>query len=63
MKKDILRKKINICGKVPGLNERQTRAVERLKEIDPECEIFWDSGIKIPEFIKGTLSRPSTESP
>ncbi|KKG16077.1 hypothetical protein EO98_08335 [Methanosarcina sp. 2.H.T.1A.6] len=46
-----------------GLNEKQTKAVGRLKEIDPESEIFWDSGMKIPEFIKGTLSRPSVKSP
>lgn len=46
-----------------GLREKQAKAVEKLKEIDPESEFFWDSGMKIPEFIKGTLSRPSTESP
>lgn len=45
------------------LSEEQAKAVEKLKEIDPESEIFWDSGMKIPEFIKGTLSKPSTESP
>ncbi|KKH95431.1 hypothetical protein EO95_08875 [Methanosarcina sp. 1.H.T.1A.1] len=47
---------------IVGLNEKQTKAVERLKEIDPESEIFWDSGMKIPKFIKGTLSRPSVKS-
>ena len=46
-----------------GLTDRQAKAVRRLKEIDSESEIFWDSGMKIPEFIKGTLSKPSTESP
>lgn len=46
-----------------GLSEKQVKAVEKLKEIDPESEIFWDSEIKIPKFIKGTLSRPSTEKP
>ncbi|MDD3246412.1 MAG: M4 family metallopeptidase [Methanosarcina sp.] len=45
------------------LSEKQTRAVEKLKEIAPESEIFWDSRMKIPKFIKGTLSIPSTESP
>ena len=46
-----------------GLNEKQTKAFEKLKEIDPECEVFWDSGVKIPRFIKGTFSMPSGESP
>ena len=46
-----------------GLSEKQAKAVEKLKEIDPESEIFWDSRMKIPKFIKGTLSRPSAESP
>ena len=45
------------------LSEKQTKAVEKLKEIAPESEIFWDSRMKIPKFIKGTLSIPSTESP
>ncbi len=48
---------------MPDLSEKQVKAAEKLKEIDPESEIFWDSRLKIPEFIKGTLSRPSTESP
>jgi Zn-dependent metalloprotease len=46
-----------------GLSEKQAKAVQRLKEIDPESEIFWDSGMRIPEFIKGILSKPSTEGP
>jgi Zn-dependent metalloprotease len=46
-----------------GLNEKQKKAAEKLKEIDPKSEIFWDSGTKIPSFIKGTLSKPSTENP
>lgn len=48
---------------LPGLNEKQTIAVEKLQEIYPEMEIFWDSRMKIPEFIKGTLSKPSAENP
>jgi len=46
-----------------GLHEKQAQAVEKLKEIDPESEIFWDSRLKIPKFIKGTLSKPSAENP
>lgn len=46
-----------------GLNEKQAKAVEKLKEIDPECEIFWDSRLKIPKFIKGTLSKLLSENP
>ncbi|MGB9939431.1 M4 family metallopeptidase [Methanosarcina sp.] len=46
-----------------GLNEKQIKAAEKLKEIDPEYEIFWDTGMKIPRFIKGTLLKPSAESP
>jgi Zn-dependent metalloprotease/subtilisin-like proprotein convertase family protein len=46
-----------------GLSEKQAIAARKLKEIDPESEIFWDSGMKIPEFIKGTLSKPSAEKP
>ncbi len=45
-----------------GLSEKQQKAVEKFKEIDPECEVFWDSEAKIPRFIKGTLSTPSVES-
>ncbi len=45
------------------LSNRQAEAVEKLKEVDPESEIFWDSGMKIPKFIKGTLSKPSAEKP
>lgn len=48
---------------MPELSEKQAKAVEKLKEIDPESEIFWDSRLKIPEFIKGTLSKPSAENP
>ena len=43
--------------------EKQAKAVKKLKEIGPESEVFWGSRMKIPKFIKGTLSRPSTESP
>jgi len=50
-------------AKMRGLSEKQAKAVQRLKEIDPESEIFWDSGMRIPEFIKGILSKPSTEGP
>jgi len=46
-----------------GLSDNQAKAVEKLKEIDPECEIFWDSRMKIPKFIKGTLSKLSSENP
>lgn len=46
-----------------GLSEKQAKAIEKLKEIDRESEIFWDSGTIIPSFIKGTLSTPSTENP
>ncbi len=45
------------------LSEKQARAVAKLMEIDPECKIFWDSRVKFPKFIKGTLSKPSPESP
>lgn len=46
-----------------GLREKQAKAVEKLKEIDPESDIFRDSRMKIPKFIKGTLSKPSAENP
>lgn len=46
-----------------GLSKKQAKSVEKLKEIDPESEIFWDSRMKIPKFIKGTLSKPSAENP
>jgi len=46
-----------------GLRKKQAKAVENLKKIDPESEIFWDSRTKIPKFIKGTLSKPSAENP
>ena len=46
-----------------GLRDKQAKAVEKLKKIDPESEIFWDSGMRIPKFIKGTLSKPSVENP
>ncbi len=45
------------------LSEKQARAVARLMDLDPECKIFWDSRGKFPKFIKGTLSRPSSDSP
>ncbi|AKB18683.1 M4 family metallopeptidase [Methanosarcina sp. WWM596] len=48
---------------MPELSEKQAKAAEKLKEIDPESEIIWDSRMKIPKFIKGTLSKPSAESP
>lgn len=48
---------------MPELSEKQAKAVEKLKEIDPDCEIFWDIGMKVPEFVKGILSRSSAESP
>ncbi len=48
---------------MPEMSEKQAKAAKKLKEIDPESEIFWDSRMKIPKFIKGTLSIPSTESP
>ncbi|AKB28492.1 Zinc metalloproteinase precursor [Methanosarcina siciliae T4/M] len=46
-----------------GLNKKQEKAVGKLKEIDPESEIFWDSRMKIPKFVKGTLSKPSAGNP
>ncbi len=45
------------------LNEKQAKIVEKIKSIDPESEIFWDFQMKIPKFIKGTLSKTSTENP
>ncbi len=48
---------------MPDLSEKQVNAVEKLKEVDPESEIFWDTEMKIPKFIKGTLSKPSAEKP
>jgi Zn-dependent metalloprotease/subtilisin-like proprotein convertase family protein len=46
-----------------GLSEKKAIAARKLKEIDPESKIFWDPGMKIPQFIKGTLSKPSAENP
>ncbi|MFY1112655.1 MAG: M4 family metallopeptidase [Methanosarcinaceae archaeon] len=45
------------------ITEKQEKAVESLKSLDPESEFFWDEQMKIPKFIKGKLSTPSNESP
>lgn len=45
------------------LTEKQEKAVESLKLLDPESEFFWDEQKKLPKFIKGKLSRPSNEDP
>jgi Zn-dependent metalloprotease len=58
-----MRRELKYGENMRGLNKKQAIAAEKLKEIDPESEIFWDSGTKIPSFVKGTLSRPSAESP
>jgi Zn-dependent metalloprotease/subtilisin-like proprotein convertase family protein len=45
------------------LTERQRKAMERLKGIYPDNQFFWDEEMRIPKFIKGKLSRPSSEDP
>ncbi|MCQ1534790.1 hypothetical protein FTO70_03600 [Methanosarcina sp. KYL-1] len=45
------------------LSEKQAKAVVKLMGIDPGCKIFWDKRMKLPKFIKGRLSGPSSESP
>jgi bacillolysin len=45
------------------LSEKQAKAVAKLMGIDPDCKIFWDKRMKIPKFIKGRLSGPSSEIP
>jgi len=48
---------------VAKLTEKQEKAVGSLKMLDPESEVFWDEHMKIPKFIKGKLSEPSSENP
>lgn len=45
------------------LNEKQKKVVEKLKEINPGNEFFWDEQLNIPKFIKGELSEPSNDDP
>ena len=46
-----------------GLTEKQKKAMEKLKGVYSENEFFWDEEMKLPKFIKGRLSEPSSESP
>jgi bacillolysin len=46
-----------------NLTENQEKAAELLKRFDPESKIYWDDRMKIPKFIKGKLSKPSSENP
>lgn len=45
------------------LNEKQSKALTKLKKFDPKLEIFWDKNMKIPRFMRGKLSSPSSKNP
>lgn len=43
------------------LSNRQKRTIENLQGVDASTDFFWDSKSGIAKFIKGKLSKPSTD--
>jgi len=45
------------------LSDRQKQSIEDLKNIDSSSDFFWDDKTGSAKFIKGKLSKPSTDDP
>lgn len=45
------------------LSDKQKRTIEKLKDMGPANDFFWDEETGITKFIKGKLSKPSNDEP